>query len=118
MKKLLSLSIAAFLVPSFAFAVTNIFGAEALVLSLLGKLGYLFWMLSIVAFFYGLVKFITNSTEPEEREKGKSVMVWGLIAFTVLFSMWALVRWILVDTLLITAAPVDFRDKNGVIVAP
>jgi hypothetical protein len=103
----------AFLAPSAAYAVSDLFGLELFVISILGKLGYLFWVMSIVFFFYGLVKFVNNSTDPAEREKGKSVMLWGIIAFTVLFSLWALVRFILVDTLLINAAPVNYVDKNG-----
>ncbi len=102
--------------PTLAFAITDLFDAELYIISILGKLGYLFWALSIVAFFYGLVKFINNASDATEREKGKSVMIWGLIAFTVMFSIWAIVRLILVDTLGINAAPINFRDKNGVIV--
>lgn len=113
MKKTITFSALLFVVPSFAFAITDVFDLELFIISLLGKLGYLFWILSIVAFFYGLVKFINNSTDSAEREQGKSVMVWGMIAFTVLFSLWALVRFILVDTLNINAGPVKYYDKSG-----
>lgn len=104
------------LVPFFAFAVTDLFDAEDLVIDILNKLGYFFWLLSLVAFFYGLVKFIANSTDPAEREKGKSIMLWGIIAFVVLFSVWAIVSFILVDTLQINAGNIDYVDKNGSIV--
>lgn len=114
MKYYLSIiTLASALIPTFAFAVTDLFQAEDLVISLLEKLGYFFWLLSLVAFFYGLVKFISNADDPAEREKGKSVMVWGIIAFVVLFSMWAIVSFILVDTLEINATDINYVDKNG-----
>ena len=102
--------------PVAASAVTDVFAFELLIISLLGKLGYLFWILAIVAFFYGLVKFIGNADDATEREKGKNMMVWGMISLVVLFSMWAIVRFILVDTLLINAAPLQYQDKSGAVV--
>jgi uncharacterized membrane protein len=104
--------------PTAAFAVTDVFDLELFIISLLGKLGYFFWVLAIVAFFYGLVKFISNAEDSAERETGKSIMVWGIIALTVLFSLWGIVRFILVDTLNINAAPIDYIDKNGAVVSP
>ena len=113
---LISLAVLMSTLPALAFAVTNVFDFELLIISLLGKLGYLFWILAIVAFFYGLVKFIANADDAAEREKGKNMMLWGMISLVVLVSMWAIVRFILVDTLLINAAPLQYKDKSGTVV--
>lgn len=108
------LVIALALIPIGAMAqVNNVFDVESLMIDLLGKLGYLFWVAAIFFFFWGLVKFINNASDTAEHEQGKQFMVWGVISFFVLVSLWGIVSFILVDTLDINAAPLNYVDKNG-----
>jgi hypothetical protein len=43
--------------------------------------------LSFIAFFWGLSKFILNSSSSAEVEKGRKYMIWGIIALFVLISV-------------------------------
>lgn len=100
--------------PIVTFAVTDVFDAEDLVIQVLGKLGYFFWMLALAAFFWGLVKFINNAADTEAHAKGKHLMVWGIVSFLVLVTLWAIVSLLLGDTLGYTASPVNYVNKDGV----
>ena len=43
-----------------------------------------------VVFLYGVVMFIKEQNA-EQKEKGRQFMIWGVIAFTVMFGVWGLV---------------------------
>ena len=47
--------------------------------------------ISLVAFFWGLVKFIGAAGNEEAIKDGKKIMIWGLIALFVMFSIWGIV---------------------------
>ncbi len=47
--------------------------------------------LAVAYFLYGVGKFIKNADSDAEREKGKQVMIWGVIALFVIVSVWGLV---------------------------
>lgn len=42
-------------------------------------------------FLYGVVQFLMNADNQEKQDKGKSFMVWGIVALAVMFSVWGLV---------------------------
>lgn len=46
--------------------------------------------LGLLAFFYGLVKFIFSA----KKEEGTKIMIWGVVALFVMVSVWGLVRFI------------------------
>jgi len=50
--------------------------------------------LGLLAFFYGLALFIFKSGDPEEQKKGRSIMIWGVVALFVMVSVWGLVRFV------------------------
>jgi Na+/proline symporter len=93
--------------------VENIGDAQQLAIELLSWLNYFLWFLAIAAFMWGIVRFIANANDPEEREKGKTLMVWGIIAFLVLLSLWAIVSFILVDTFGIVSIDVPYITADG-----
>ena len=49
---------------------------------------------ALLAFFWGLVKFIFNATDEDKRKEGKQLMIWGLVGLFVMVSVWGLVRFI------------------------
>jgi hypothetical protein len=62
--------------------------------------------IATAVFTWGVVQYVINADNEEDRSKGKSFMIWGLIAFTVIVSIWGLVG-ILVNTFsLQSGAPV------------
>ena len=47
--------------------------------------------LALLLFFWGLAMFILNADNEEARGKGRSMMVWGLVALFVIVAVWGLV---------------------------
>lgn len=53
--------------------------------------------LAFIAFFWGLSKFILNSSNATDVQKGRSYMIWGVIALFVLISFRAIIGLIASD---------------------
>lgn len=54
----------------------------------------LFYTLAFLFFIIGMVRFFFLGGE-ENREKGRQFMLWGIIGFVVMFSVWGIVRLLL-----------------------
>lgn len=46
---------------------------------------------AMVVFIWGMVEFVGNADNEEKRAKGKQLMLWGIIGFFVIVSIWGLV---------------------------
>ncbi|MFA6257004.1 MAG: hypothetical protein WCT29_01715 [Candidatus Paceibacterota bacterium] len=58
----------------------------------------LIFAVATVVFIWGAIKFfIINADEEAKREQGKQFMIWGIVALTVMLSIWGLVA-ILTET--------------------
>lgn len=116
MKKYITVGIIGFLLPAVSFAaITNILGLELYAIDVLNALMSLFLTMAIAFFVWGVVKFIANTNDPTAREEGKKFLIWAVISFLVIVSIWGIVRYLLVDTLGIMpgSTNVVFIDKNG-----
>lgn len=51
--------------------------------------------LALVFFLWGLTVFILSAGDEEKRSKGKHIMIWGAIAFTVMLGIWGIVTFLL-----------------------
>jgi len=51
----------------------------------------LIFSLAIAMFLWGVVMYVINSNEEAKKAKGKMFMIWGIIALTVMVSVWGLV---------------------------
>lgn len=51
----------------------------------------LFFVLAGLCFVWGTVKFIA-AKDSSEKEEGQQFMLWGVIAFAVMLSLWGLIR--------------------------
>lgn len=98
MKKLLFLfTFLFFIIPVFVFAQGSttfsdfIFGPVS---TLIRYLIYIVLALALVVFLWGLAKFILKAESAEERNKGRQLMIWGLIGLFVMFSVTGLVYFI------------------------
>lgn len=94
MKKILSISSVAFLLPFVTLAVNN---SDA-PLTIIEKVGG--WIdtlvpivmtLALLYFFYGLAKYIMNAGDEAKAKEGKSIMIYGIIALFVMVSVWGVV---------------------------
>lgn len=84
------------LTPVLAFA-QELSGIETLFSSLGGIVATLLPIvvaLGLLAFFWGLVKFIFSAGDEGAKDAGKRIMIWGLIALFVMVSVWGLVGFI------------------------
>lgn len=53
----------------------------------------MFFALALAMFVYGVINFyFINGQEEAKRNKGKQFMIWGIIALTVMTSVWGLVN--------------------------
>lgn len=48
--------------------------------------------IALLAFFWGLVTYIFKSGSPDERKKGLSIMIWGIIALFVMLSVFGIIN--------------------------
>lgn len=50
--------------------------------------------IALLAFFWGLVKYIFAQGNEESKADAKKIMLWGIIALFVMVSVWGIVRFI------------------------
>jgi hypothetical protein len=51
----------------------------------------LIFALALASFVFGVVQFVINSSDEAKKEKGRQFMIWGIIALSVMVSVWGLV---------------------------
>ena len=97
MKKLAYLG-ASFALPLFAFAQTisgtNVQSVGTGIIQLINSvLVPLIFAIAFVVFLWGVFQyFIAGGHDEEKRDTGKSLMLWGIIGFFVMVSVWGLVN--------------------------
>lgn len=95
MKKLIYGTLA--FAPAFAFAQTGLSAITKIVQDAQAILKILIPMafgLAILYFFYGIAKYILSAGDEGEAQKGKSIMIYGVIAIAVMSSVWGLTAWL------------------------
>jgi hypothetical protein len=50
--------------------------------------------LALLAFFWGLAKFIFAAGDEAAKESGRRIMIWGVVALFVMVSVWGLVQFL------------------------
>jgi hypothetical protein len=84
--------------PMIVFAqsgtVTSVQGAGEFVIGLINNVAVpVVFALAFIVFIWGVFQvFILGGTNEEAKEKGRALMLWGLIGFFVMVSVWGLVR--------------------------
>ncbi|MBI5456195.1 hypothetical protein HY969_00465 [Candidatus Kaiserbacteria bacterium] len=78
------------ILPAIASAQT-LLNTLALINTFLNALIGLFITLAIVAFFWGLIKYLVNMNN-ESAKEGIQIMLWGVIAIFVMVSIWGIIR--------------------------
>ncbi len=62
------------------------------ILNIIDILIIVVFALAFLFFIWGLTIFILQAGEKEKVEEGKRIMIWGVIAFTVMLSLWGIVN--------------------------
>ena len=50
--------------------------------------------LAFFVFLWGLVQFFVNSNNESKRDDGKGLMLWGIVGFVIIVSVWGIVALI------------------------
>jgi len=87
-------ALAGFLAPLSARAASLKELTKQIVDLVSGSVVPLIYALAFLVFTAGMVRFFFLGGE-EGRQKGKQLMLWGIIAFVVMFSVWGIVRLLL-----------------------
>ncbi|MFZ2500652.1 MAG: hypothetical protein WAW90_01540 [Minisyncoccia bacterium] len=112
MKKALTITsgvIAAFAVPLVSLAaVSNISDVGSFIISTINNVFVpVIFAVAFIVFVWGAFQvFILGQGSDETKEKGKGLMLWGLIGFFVMVSVWGLVN--------ILTGSVSFGNNSGI----
>ena len=105
------------LAPTFAFAQGGFGNLETLLDGfgkLVGAALPIVVALALLAFFWGLVKYIFAQGNEDAKADGKKIMIWGLVALFVMVTVWGLVQFI-ADAVGIQQAPdIDPPGVQGI----
>lgn len=83
------------IIPAWAHAAKSFAEVTEDIVDLVnGSVVPLVYALAFLLFIFGMVRFFFFGGE-ENREKGKTFMIWGVIGFVVMFSVWGIVRLLL-----------------------
>jgi hypothetical protein len=112
MKKALALTSGigiALALPLVSFAaINNLSDAGSFIINIINNiLVPVIFAIAFIVFLWGAVQvFIFGAQSEETKEKGKNLMLWGLIGFFVMVSIWGLVN--------ILTGTVRFGNNQGV----
>jgi hypothetical protein len=102
---------AALALPVLAFAqgapVNSVNQARDFIIGLINNVAVpIIFALAFLVFIWGIFQyFIQGGHDEEKRESGKQLMLWGLIGFFVMVSVWGLVHLLLGTVVLNNTAP-------------
>ncbi len=74
-----------------AFEADYITGLVDAIQNILNLLLPLVITLAVLFFFWGLAIFVLNAGDEEARAKGRSIMIWGVVALFFIVTVWGLV---------------------------
>lgn len=82
------------LVSAQSTTITDIKGVGGFIIDLINNVAVpVVFALAFIVFIWGVFQvFILGGTNEEAKEKGRALMLWGLIGFFVMVSVWGLVR--------------------------
>lgn len=95
MKKAIAIAVATFALPLVSLAaVNNLSDAGSFIINTINNvLVPVLFAIAFIVFLWGAFDvFILGATSEETKEKGKNLMLWGLIGFFVMVSIWGLVN--------------------------
>lgn len=92
-KNITIISIILFTIPliSFAALFSNLTGLIRLLIEIINQAIAVVASLALLFFFWGLANFILNSSNEEKKGEGKNIMIWGIVALFIMFSVWGLI---------------------------
>ena len=80
-----------FCIPTISRAAT-LKSIAATVVDILNNVVNFIMVIALLAFMVGVIRFMYSVGDTKSRDDGKQVMIWGIIAFAVMVSVWGLVK--------------------------
>ncbi len=62
---------------------------------ILNPLILLVFALSLVYFFYGIIKFLSLDAADKSRKEAKDAIMWGIVGMTIMFSVYGIIHFVL-----------------------
>lgn len=109
MKKVISGAL--YFLPALAFAAEPLNNINLIVQSIgqiVTRMIPIVFALILLYFFWGLAKYVLNSSDEEARKAGRGMMIWGIVALFVAASVWGLTEFI--------ANALGINEVSGVVV--
>ncbi len=69
--------------------------------------------LALLAFFWGLAKYIFSSADETKKAEGKNVMIYGIIALFVMVAVWGIVAFISSSLGISTGGAIQIQPIGG-----
>ena len=85
--------------PSFSFRaypshISNIFDVFEYILATISNLIPVITGLTVLVFLWGLFKLMTSAGSEADHDEGRNIMIYGIIGFFVMGSVWGLVAFL------------------------
>lgn len=82
-----------------AYAADTVYGlVKKINAAIINPLIVLLFALALVIFIVGLLQYLLNPTSDEDREKGQSHILWGLVGMAIMVSVWGIMT-IIINTI-------------------
>ncbi|KND50791.1 MAG: hypothetical protein AB202_00055 [Parcubacteria bacterium C7867-007] len=108
---------AASALPFIAFAqnVNSVQDLASFIISLINNVAVpLVFALAFIVFIWGVFRyFILGGSDPKKRDEGRQLMIWGIVGFALMVSVWGLVR-ILTGSVNLNNAPLEVQPVRQV----
>jgi|SRR3989344_3552081 len=56
-----------------------------------GSVIVILFSIALVTFIWGVIRYVINADNEEERKKGKQLIIWGIIGLFVISAIWGIV---------------------------
>ena len=72
----------------------NLQGVVDFIKKTVGNLIPIVFGIVIIYFFWGLAKYVQSAGDPKKAAEGKSIMIYGVIAITIMTTIYGLASWL------------------------
>ena len=82
------------LAQTYTTTTSNLSGLVTSIKTILNSIIPLFFIIAILYFFWGLIKFITGAGDAKKVAEGKGIMIWGLVALVIMAALFGIINWL------------------------
>ncbi len=99
---------------SFAADVANLQALIAMLIGLGNQIIPLFFLLALLAFFWGVIKYIyKGGSNPQEMASARSYMIYSIVGIAVMMSVWGLALFLKNSFFPSAPAPINLGTGGG-----